>query len=142
MQEYGVLTDHQVENRELARDVVHATLAAIPFLGPVPREEAARWCYWYLVEHIAYIPEMGTQEVRMPWRTIADGRADCKSTAVFIASVCARAGCRVTLRFAAMPGQEWLGHVYAVVDGVVVDPLLPLGDECNFSRVVAVPIAT
>lgn len=140
MKDTGVLTDRQVSNRELARDVVTATLAAIPFLDQVPRKDAARWCYYYIRDHIAYIAEMETQDIRLPWRTIQDGRADCKSQSVFVASVCARAGCRVSLRFAAMPGQDWLGHVYAVVDGVVIDPLLPLGDECPYQMAITVPI--
>jgi hypothetical protein len=69
------------------------------------------------------------QTIRLPSALVREGRGDCKSTAVFIASMCKAAGRSVALRFTQAEGSDQYGHVYAVVDGVPVDPLLRFGTE-------------
>ena len=117
---------------DIAEDVALAAFDAVAAMPAIPgwtRQSAPFLAWRYLRECVAYIPELGHQYVRMPWRTMADGRADCKSQSVFVAGMCGPAGCSVALRFVMLPDAVHLGHVYAVVDGVPVDPLLPYGHE-------------
>lgn len=129
----GAISVRDVDNDELARDVMHATIAAARLVkGNLPRAQAPFLCWQFLRYVIAYDAEMGDQYIRMPWRTLSDGVADCKSQTVFLAAICARCGCDVSIRFAQMPGTDAYGHVYAIVDGVVFDPLLEVGDEVPY----------
>lgn len=98
------------------------------------RADAARIAHAYAQDVVEYVREDGDQLIRLPWRTVADGQGDCKSLAVLVASLCAAAGRRVVLRFVAFPGEDWYGHVYAVVDGVPNDPELDFGEECVYSH--------
>lgn len=130
-----VATLRNVTTHELARQVHAAAVVAARFHRwppTLPREQAPRICYDYVRHHTRYLPDQADQFIRMPWRLQADGLGDCKSTAVFIASWCKAAGHRAALRFVQLPGDEHFGHVYAVVDGVPVDPLLRFGRECVY----------
>lgn len=129
----GVLR-HRInaDNHDLISDVIAATRTAVKKVRPLPRGDAARLCHAFLQGEINYIEEKGDQYTRMPWRTIADGRGDCKSFAVFVASLCAASGCRASLRFVKLPGDDHFGHVYAVIDGIAVDPCLEFGEECAY----------
>lgn len=129
---HAILSDNEADNIELAQTVAIAAAAAVPFLQPLPRNDAARLCWRMIAHHVGYFPEYGVQMVRMPWRLLADGVGDCKSQAVFIGSMCARSGCAVVIRFVQLPGTDYFGHVFAVVDGVPVDPLLEYGAECDY----------
>lgn len=115
-------------------------IAAVPQIAGWTRASAPRLAWSYLRDRIDYIPEMGDQYVRMPWATMRQRRADCKSQAVFVAALCGAAGANVVLRFVQLAGAEHLGHVYAVIDGVPVDPLLPFGHESDAVRSVDVPV--
>jgi len=133
----------KASNIAIGRDVAQVAAACIPLLpatGGPSRREAARACWELLKYHVRYKAETDDQMVRTPWRTLEDGVADCKSQAVLIASVCGRAGCDVALRYVQYAGEDWYGHVYAVVDGKVVDPLLDFGEECTYIRCETVPI--
>lgn len=99
----------------------------------MPRKEAARLAYDAARALVEYRRESGDQLVRMPWRAIEEGVGDCKTTAVLIASLCQAAGCRVTVRFVKYGNEDHYGHVYAVVDGVPVDPELAFGDEVVYA---------
>lgn len=99
----------------------------------LPLTDAAPIMHEFTRRLIAYDREDADQLIRMPWRTVEDGTADCKSTAILIASVCAKAGRSVALRFVQYPGEDWFGHVYAIVDGVPVDPELDFGEEVVYS---------
>lgn len=90
----------------------------------------------YAARQVEYVPENGTQVIRAPWVTVDQGRGDCKSTAVLIASMCAAAGRRVDLKFIDYEGanREHWAHVYALVDGTPCDPLLPYGEEFPYIR--------
>lgn len=110
-------------------DAVREAWPRIAWPDAVSRRNAARLVHAYAQTAVRYEREDGDQLIRMPWRTVADGVGDCKSLAVLVASLCAAAGCRVTLRFVRFQGEDWYGHVYAVVDGVAVDPELHFGEE-------------
>lgn len=128
---------------DIAEQVSVAAIDAVRLMPAIPglcRKCAPRVAWSYLRDRVAYIPELGDQYVRMPWRTMEDGRADCKSQSVFVAGLCGPVGCRVDLRFVMLPDAVHLGHVYAVVDGVVVDPLLPYGSEVVYADAVTVPV--
>lgn len=123
---------HDADNDTLVRWTCAATRHAWPLIewpDSIARTDAAETVHAFAREAVRYEREDGDQLIRMPWRTIADGVGDCKSLAVLVASLCAAAGCRVVLRFAQFPGEDWYGHVYAVVDGVAVDPELEFGKE-------------
>lgn len=126
------------DNAWLVRQTTKAARTAWPLLelprDLFTREDAARVAYAFARDQVQYIREDGDQLIRYPWRTLADGRGDCKSLAVLIASICAAAGCRVDLAFVAYEGEDWYGHVFAVVDGVAVDPELQFGDEVLYSH--------
>lgn len=135
--------DPSAKALDIGADVVIASRLAARILAecdPPPREGLARMC-WELVRHeVEYIEETGTQYIRLPWRTLADGRADCKSQTTLIVSVCAAAGCNAVVRMVILPGTEHFGHVYAVIDGVPVDPGLEFGQECPYISCLDVPI--
>jgi transglutaminase-like putative cysteine protease len=119
-------------NADLVRDVIDATRAAWPCIEwpqSIPRRNAAFAAWQFARDRVRYVREDGDQLIRMPWRTLEDGQGDCKSLSVLVASLCRAAGCRVALRFVRYPGDDHFGHVYAVVDGVPVDPELAFGDQ-------------
>lgn len=119
-------------NGTLVRWCVDAVRQAWPLIewpAGIPRRDAARIAHAYAQDVVQYVREDGDQLIRLPWRTVEDGQGDCKSLAVLVASLCAAAGRKVSLRFAQFPGEDWFGHVYAVVDGVPVDPELDFGEE-------------
>lgn len=123
------------DNATLVRYTLHAARESWPLIAwpaSLPKEDAARIAHAYAQDVVTYIREDGDQLIRMPWRTIEEGQGDCKSLAVLVGALCAAAGRHVVLRFAAFPGEDWYGHVYAVVDGVPVDPELTFGDECLY----------
>lgn len=123
------------DNATLVRYTIAAAREAWPRIkwpAALSKLNAARIAHEYAQCVVAYVREDGDQLIRMPWRTVEDGQGDCKSTAVLIASLCAAAGRHVVLRFVSFPGEDWYGHVYAVVDGVPVDPELTFGQECIY----------
>lgn len=128
----------------LVDDVVAATfIGAKHCTWPmsIPRSHAAELMHAYAAD-IEYKAENGTQYIRAPWITAQQRRADCKSTAILIASMCAAAGRKVELKFLQYDdndGDHW-AHVFAVVDGVPVDPLLPFGEEYPYLRFLKVRI--
>lgn len=90
----------------------------------------------YINTRTRYRPEGGTQVIRYPSAFVREGVGDCKSTAVFVAALGAAAGCRATVVFIRQAGRPYFSHVFATLDGMTVDPLLPLGTEApNTGRV-------
>lgn len=92
-------------------------------------DDAPGLMYQYVVNETVYSPDRTDQFIRTPHAFVRDGIGDCKSTAIFIGAMCLAAGWPVQLRFVALPGRDYFGHVYAIVAGVPVDPLLPYGRE-------------
>lgn len=139
---------HRIRNDadtwSLVEDVTEATRIGVRHCrwpSELASRNAANIMHRYAAE-LEYIPEHGTQVIRAPWVSLHDGRADCKSTAVLIASMCAAAGRRVDLKFVQFTeGRTHWAHVYAVVDGRPVDPLLPFGEEYPYIRHHTVPVA-
>ena len=100
-----------------------------------PPEELARLLHSYIVNRTEYRAENRTQRVRYPAAFVRQRIGDCKSTAIFLASMLHAAGVPVLLRFVQTPGRPWYGHVYAVALGIgPVDPLLPFGSEVSYLR--------
>lgn len=135
---------HDATTWTLVEDVTaaaHLGAANMRWPSGLPRSQAAEIAHAYAAG-IDYQAENGTQFIRAPWVTAEHGRADCKSTAVLIASLCAAAGRRVHLKFLQYTdGPTHWAHVYAVVDGTPVDPLLPFGQEYPYLRSHLVRIA-
>lgn len=139
---HGVLWSRDVDNPQLVDDVVRGARYAVRVTrGGLSRASAAREC-WNFIRACTVYREDGpdAQIIRMPWRFVADGVGDCKSQAIYTAGVCANSGCDVQLAFATLPGDDEPGHVYAIVDGVVCDPLLHFGEEVSYIRRHVVPL--
>lgn len=120
------------DNTDLVRMVIQAARTSWPLLQPLPRfvkRSNAPRVAWSMGCSVDYIREDGDQLVRLPWRTLADGVADCKSLAVLTSTLCRAAGCDTVLRFVRYAGDDHYAHVYTVADGVCVDPELPYGHQ-------------
>lgn len=118
----GIIREHGSRNDLDAFDVALAAQEAVSRVPQLPRGEVPYLCYLMLRHCVRYRPEYTDQFVRYPWRLLRDGIGDCKSFGVFAASLCARAGCATVLRFVIWRGDDHFGHVYAVADGVAIDP--------------------
>lgn len=130
--ERAALWNERATNADLQRYVIDATRAAWPHIDwprNIPRKDVPATVHAFAQQAVQYVREDGDQLTRLPWRTVEDGIGDCKSLSVLVASLARAAGCSVVLRFAQYPGDDHYGHVYAVVDGIVCDPELRLGDE-------------
>jgi hypothetical protein len=127
----------------LVYDVTDAARTAARFVewpDLLPRTDAPELAHALAALEVQYKADTADQTIRMPWRVIGE-RGDCKSTAVLIASLCAAAGHRVQLKFLQYePGPAWWQHVFAVVDGVPVDPLLPYGRQFPYFRAITTRI--
>lgn len=125
-------------NKRIRREVVaqaRAVATSTDWPEPLPRNDIPRVLWAYCKERVPYFEQGDVQSIRRPAALVEDGlSADCKSTAVFIAGLAASAGCSSVVRFAQYPDRPWLSHVYAIVDGVVCDPLLPFGSEEPYIR--------
>ena len=134
----------EVWNGDLVKWVTHAARAAVRSMrwpAALDAERAPRIVHQYIRQRIRYKAEPPSdQVVRLPSATVKQRVADCKSTAVFIAGAAAAAGHRVALRFIKQNGGPAWSHVYAVVDGVPVDPLLRYGSEAVSSQRKDVPL--
>lgn len=131
-----IMRARDVSNPDIRRRVVKEArnvARSVRWAKMPDREAVPRMLHEYLTDRVPYVEQGSVQSIRRP-AALVGGRmsADCKSTAVFAAGLGAAAGCDVVVRFAQYPGRAWLSHVYAIVDGVVVDPLLPFGSEDRF----------
>lgn len=126
------------DNNRIAREVVyHARIAAETITGSETFDGPA--IHEYIRERIQYEADMdpGNQRLRMPWRTVLEGRTDCKSSAIMIGALAKRAGCDVRLAFIDQTGSGQWDHVFAVVDGVSIDPLAEYGETLQYQRIHA-----
>lgn len=139
-----VLRAGEVWNGDLVRWVTLAAREAVRSMrwpDALHTDDAPRLLHRYIRERIAYRAEPPhDQVVRMPSATVKQRVADCKSTAVFIAGGAAAAGHRVALRFIKQHGGVAWSHVFAVVDGVPVDPLLRYGRQAVSSQAKDIPL--
>lgn len=103
-------------------------------------EDAPRIAWAWVRERTRYAKDRGGQWIRLPSALARDRVGDCKSSAVTIAALCAAAGWPVVLRFAGYRSSPHWAHVYAMADGVPVDPLLPFGAEVVSSRTLDVEL--
>lgn len=141
-----VLWDGTVDNDGLVTLTVNAARDAVAVLrragrpAPCPLDVLPRWCWTYCRDHANYHAEQDTQYVRMPWAFVEDGVGDCKSTAVFIGALCRAAGANVKLRFTGEVANGPYSHVYAIINGTPVDPLLTYGVEAFSLRSLDYPL--
>lgn len=130
MQGLGVRT---VDNNRLARDVVYHTRVAADMIEGADAFDA-RKVHEFVRTRIKYEADHDPmdQRLRLPWRTVLEGRTDCKSSAILIGSLAKRAGHEVKLRFVDQTGEGQWDHVYTIVDEVPVDPLCNFGEEVPY----------
>ena len=122
----------EADNDTLIREIVAAAALAVDRVRwprGLDRARAPEIVHAYLSDHSRYQEENELQIIRLPRALVVTGVHDCKSSAVFAYAMLRAAGYRVRLRFIRQPARPWWSHVYAVADGVAVDPLLPLGHE-------------
>lgn len=135
-------TDALVWNEDATNDdLITHTLTAARIAGRaivwpegVDKARAGRIAHAFAQQAVRYVREDGDQLTRMPWRTLADGRGDCKSLSVLVAALALAAGRSVGMRYVQYAGDDHYGHVYAVVDGAPCDPELGYGQEVSYWR--------
>lgn len=122
-----------VDNNRLARDVVYHAIIGAERVTAVDPWDSAK-IHQFVRENIQYQAELdpNNQRLRMPWRALDEGVGDCKTTAIMIASLAKASGRDVVLRFLDQTGGGQWDHVFAVVDGVPVDPLEPFGQSLPY----------
>lgn len=134
---------HNATTWTLVEDVTLAARAFAKYCTwphGLDRELAPELAHAFAASQVQYVADMDQQDIRMPWHAVGQ-TGDCKSTAVLIAGICAAAGHRVVLRFLQYHrGPTHWAHVFAVVDGVPVDPLLPFGQQFPYFRKHETPI--
>lgn len=136
-----VLRARMVDNTQLALEVYYAArTAAMQVIGGLPRDRVAWMCHALLSEVIPYVEENDDQYLRMPWRTFDDWRADCKSQSILAAALAHKSGCDVALRYVMFEDDDHFSHVYPIIDGIVCDPLLPFGEECEHAYHETLPL--
>jgi transglutaminase-like putative cysteine protease len=119
---------------EMVTDAAQIAANRIAWPKQLPRDRAPEIIHHYLRRHVRYKAEPPSMQiVRLPSATVKEGVADCKSTAVFLVAALRAAGWPVALRFIKQGGRSAYSHVYALADGVPVDPLLPFGQEPVYS---------
>lgn len=132
-----------VSNRALVLEICTAARRAcgsVVWPDGLARADARELVHQWLTDHSLYSEETDLQVIRLPRALVRDGVGDCKSSAVFAASMLHAAGYPVVLRFIKQPDRPWWSHVYAVAGGVAVDPLLPLGREASRTAHLDYPI--
>lgn len=145
----AILRARSMNNAELRREIVAVARRSASNLRNDPTSRAAlaellrrhgpqglaRTLWQYVRERTNYRAESGEQRVRYPAALLREGVGDCKSTAIFIASMLDAAGVPAGVRFVQTPGRPWFGHVYAITPGAgPVDPLLSFGSEVDYLR--------
>ena len=128
-----VLITAHLDNAQLSRLVTKVARVCVKQVGRAPAGVNVPLLAWHYVrDRTRYAAERGDQYIRTPRAFVRDRVGDCKTQAVFIAALCARAGHSVVLRYIISDGNAHYSHVYAVVDGVPVDPLLEYGQQCRY----------
>jgi hypothetical protein len=131
---------YTVDNNALARTVIYAVNTARDIYAGMDCDPYQ--LHQFLHKKIIYDADLDPeyQRLRFPWRTIADGVTDCKSSAIFIGGLAAAAGHHTVIVFTDEKGSGSWGHVYAVINGIACDPLLPYGVHPNYVNRVGVTI--
>ena len=129
---------HDPNTYTMVADVVaaaKASAAACTWPHSLDRKRAAAIMHRFAAA-IEYTEDQNDQVIQGPWVTLKRGKGDCKSTAVLIAAMCLSAGRSVKLRFVEYDNSQGrhYAHVFAVVDGRAVDPLLPIGEQYPYIR--------
>ena len=123
----------RVDNAELMQMVARVARASVAHIRSAPhRADFPELLHTFVRNCTQYRAERGDQFIRTPRAFVRDRVGDCKTTAVFIAAMCKRQGHRVSLRYIITDGNAHYSHVYPIVDGVAVDPLLEFGKEARY----------
>lgn len=122
-----LITD--TDNDGIAREVVYATRVAAEMYAGQHLTTTPQELHRLIAKEIQYEADddPNGQRLRMPWRTLIEGKTDCKSSAIFIGGVSLAQGRHVVIRFVDEDGAGSWSHVYAIVDGDAADPLLTYG---------------
>lgn len=113
---------------EVLRDNINTCTEIVKQLRGLDIYSQCYSIFQYVVDNISYVEDAGNnQYVKTPARTLADGYADCKSMAIFIACCCKALGIPCELRFVDFRGNKIYTHVYIVAycDGapIIIDPV-------------------
>lgn len=113
---------------EVLRDNINTCTEIVQQLRGLDIYSQCYSIFQYVVDNISYVEDAGNnQYVKTPARTLADGYADCKSMAIFIACCCKALEIPCELRFVDFRGNKIYTHVYIVAycDGtpIIIDPV-------------------
>ncbi len=113
---------------EVLRDNINTCTEIVQQLRGLDIYSQCYSIFRYVVDNISYVEDAGNnQYVKTPARTLADGYADCKSMAIFIACCCKALRIPCELRFVDFRGNKIYTHVYIVAycDGtpIIIDPV-------------------
>ncbi len=88
-------------------------------------EKTAYNVWFFLKQNTTYkLDKPGIEELRTPERLIADGVGDCDDYSTFSATVLSALGYKPLLFVVAFNNKPNYGHIYTVVNGVVVDGVM------------------
>lgn len=93
--------------------------AMVQGISDLPVEVQCRAIFDHVLENVQYcVDEPGAQYIKSPARLIADGKGDCKSMTIFIASCLHCLGIPHIIRFVNFDGDNQYTHVYPIaIDG-------------------------
>ncbi|MDR1544461.1 MAG: transglutaminase-like domain-containing protein [Prevotellaceae bacterium] len=89
----------------------------------------------YVLKHVEYVADpQGVQWIKTPARLITDGKGDCKSMAIFIASCLRCLGIDAYFRFVSFGKSKTPTHVYIVTyDNIIIDPVERVNGQPKFN---------
>lgn len=126
----------------LVQDVVYAATVACNSVSPSMsrRHDAAKVAH-AIAALVEYRADQHDQVIKMPHQLLAMSVGDCKSTAILCAMIGSMYGANVDLCFLQYDADRLhFAHVFAILDGVACDPLLPLGETYAAHRRLTVTI--
>jgi len=109
-------------NADIVDQILDCKTAAWPQAEQIARNfqretpRATAYAVWkYAKERFRYKRDgLKRQRIRTPRAFFREGKGDCKSFAVFVASILKALGWKVYFKFTAPPGQHQPGHVYVI----------------------------
>ena len=142
------LITNRGSNKEVIATILDVLAANVNSCSEIVRElhdlDTESKCYSvfeYVIENVAYKEDEGNnQYIKTPARTLADGYADCKSMAIFIACCLKSLGVDAVIRFVDFYGQKIYNHDYVVAFDrgreIIIDPVervngQPVFDYCS-----------
>lgn len=98
----------------------------------------------YAYHHVYFFPDPVTDQIiRTPTATLREGIGNCVDYTVLIGALAYAAGLHVVIRIAQLSGQTNYGHVYPVINDVIID-VVPgqdqTGNEINTRPAGKLPV--